>query len=251
MRPTPHPSAPSGRRLGLALLVALAAAVLAGNGTAAVVSTMAPGWAGDLDRLAPVVIAAVYAAVIGALLVVLGRTRPQRQGLLALRPVPLRAVGYGIAVWAGAYALAGVLYLVSGAFGGPGLDDVVDVLMAVGADNARLHQASALLVAVILVRILVLSPIAEELLFRGALYTWLRTRLSAPWTIALTAAGFGLLHQHPVFVPLAVVVGAAAGWIRERTGSSAVPVVVHALQSGAVVLASLAATGWDTPRLLG
>jgi membrane protease YdiL (CAAX protease family) len=123
--------------------------------------------------------------------------------------------------------------------------------MSLGADNGRLGDASAGLVAVVLVRILVLSPVAEELLFRGALYCWLRTRLSAPWTIGLTGAAFAVIHWSPTFLPLALVVGLAAGWIRERTGSVLVTMAAHALQSLLIVALSLALTGWDAPALLG
>ena len=103
----------------------------------------------------------------------------------------------------------------------------------------------------ILERVYVLVPIADGLLFRGALFEWLRTRLSAPWTIGVTGVLFGLMHQIPAFIPLAVIVGLAAGWARERTGSTVVPIVVHAVQNVVVVLASLVATGWDATLPMG
>jgi membrane protease YdiL (CAAX protease family) len=75
--------------------------------------------------------------------------------------------------------------------------------------------------------------------------------LSAPWTIGLTAAAFAAIHGSPTFLPLAFVVGIAAGWLRERTGSVVVTMAAHSLQSLLVVALSLALTGWDTPALLG
>jgi membrane protease YdiL (CAAX protease family) len=45
-------------------------------------------------------------------------------------------------------------------------------------------------------------------------------------------------------LPLAVTVGAAAGVIRERTGSVTGLIILHAVQNAAVVAGSLAATGW-------
>jgi membrane protease YdiL (CAAX protease family) len=48
-----------------------------------------------------------------------------------------------------------------------------------------------------------LAPLGEELLFRGALFTWLRRRLSSGATVALTAAVFAAIHGFPVILPLA------------------------------------------------
>ena len=242
---------PSGRRLAAAVLAAVVGAGIAGVATASVAGRLAPQWSSDVDRLAPVVIAAVYSAAAAVVLLVLGRTRAPRRGQLAVRSVDLRDVGLGVLVWGGAYLGAAALYAVLGRLGGPTASEAAAVLMSVGADNGRLGAASPTLTAVILLRVLVLSPLVEELVFRGALFTWLRTRLSAGWTVLLTGVGFGLVHGSPTFVPLAVVVGLAAGWVRERTGSVLATVAVHALQSAVVVGASFAITGWDAPALLG
>lgn len=247
----PHGAEHPGRRLVLALTAAVAAAAAAGNATVVAAHALAPTWASDVNKLAPIVIAVVYTAVIASLLVVLGRTRADRRALLGLRPANARALTFGVMVWAGAYVVAAAFYLASGAVGGSGVQDVVDLLMSVGADNGRLNGASVALATVILLRILVLSPLAEEILFRGALFGWLRTRLSARPTILITGIAFGLIHQSPTFLPLAIVVGIAAGWIREHTGSVLVTVAVHALQSAIIVVLSLLLTGWDTPPLLG
>lgn len=242
---------PSGKRLLIALFVAVACAALAGNAAVAIARSVAPAWAADLDKLAPVVVAVVYVVVTVALLLVMGRTRAQRDNALALRPAGRRAVARGVVVWAGAYLAAAAFYVVTGAVGGSGLDDAVDFVMSIGADNGRLGTASALLVVVIIVRMVLLAPLAEELLFRGALFTWLRTRLSARWTILLTGVAFGLIHQSLTFLPLAILIGIAAGWIRERTGSVLVPMAVHVLQNALILVVSLLVTGWDTPAFFG
>lgn len=241
---------PSGRRLAGALLAAGGAATVAGFSTAALASSLSPGWAADPNRLAPLVIAVVYAAIIVAILLVLGRTQMLRRHLLAWRPATQRSLALGVTTWASAYLVAAVLYAISAPVTGTTLHDVGALLLSVGADNGRLGDASQPVAAVMLLRILILSPLAEEILFRGALYTWLRTKISAEWTILLTALAFGLVHQSPSFLPLAVLVGLAAGWIREKTDSVVVPIAVHAIQSAVIVVLSLALTGWDTPALL-
>jgi membrane protease YdiL (CAAX protease family) len=240
----------TGRRLLLAAAAAITGATVTGTVTATLVQALAPSWASDLNHLAPVVITAVYAGVIVALLAVLGRTVTQRQQWLGLRPTTPRAIALGLSVWAGAYLIAAALYLVLTP-AGASLPEAIELLAAVGADNGRLHGASAGLTAIILIRILALSPLAEELFFRGALFTWLRPRIGATWTILLTGTAFGLIHQAPLFLPLAITVGIAASWIREQTGSTWVTVIAHGVQSLIVVLASLIGTGWDTPPLLG
>ena len=241
---------PSGARLVLALGCAAAAATASGISAAKLASAVAPAWAADPARLAPVVIAVVYAAIIIALLAVMGRTRGQRRNLLSLRGLDRRSVALGVVAWAAAYMAAVAAYAVMDPITGTDVDQLGGLLMSLGADNGRLHEASAPLVAIILVRILILSPIAEELIFRGALYTWLRTKLPAWTTILVTGLGFALMHQSPVFLPLAVLVGITAGWIREKTGSVVVPMAVHALQSGVIVALSLVLTSWNTPALL-
>jgi membrane protease YdiL (CAAX protease family) len=244
------PRALTGRRFLIGLAAAIVGAAVTGFVTATLTKALAPSWAADLNRLAPVVITSVYAAVIVALLATLGRTGTQRRQWLALRPATLRSIALSLTVWASAYLVAAVLYLALTPTGAS-LPKAIELLAAVGADNGRLHGASFGLTAIILIRILVLSPLAEELLFRGALFTWLRPRLGATWTILLTGVAFGLIHQTPLFLPLAISVGIAAGWIRERTGSVWVTAIAHSVQSLIVVVASLIGTGWETPPLLG
>ncbi len=59
------------------------------------------------------------------------------------------------------------------------------------------------------------------------------------------------MHQIPAFIPLAVIVGIAAGWIRETTGSTVVLIVMHGVQNVVVVVVSLVVTGWDAALPLG
>ena len=230
-----------GRQLLICLAAGVGAAATAGFATASALDAVASV---DPSATAAVIIAEVYLCVALALLAVFGRSRHGRDRALALRRPSLRALARGAAVWLTAWLAAGVLYVAAGAIGFPAAT-AVDVLLGVGADGGRLAGASTVLVGLILLRVCVLVPLAEELLFRGALYSWLRHRLSPGWTIAITSIGFGLMHQIPAFIPLAVIVGIAAGWIRETTGSTVVPIVMHAVQNVVVVVVSLVVTGWD------
>ena len=233
-----------GARLALSLLTGVVAAALAGSATARALNGVGEA------ATAAVVIAEVYACILVALGLAFGRDRAMRERVLALRRPSSRAFVLGLGVWIGAYIAAGVAYVAAAAVG-VASNTIFDILLGVGADGGRLSDASLSLAAIILLRVCVLVPFAEELLFRGALYTWLRERLSAGWTIGITATAFGVMHQIPVFIPLAIIVGIGAGWIRERTGSVLVPVALHAVQNVLIVVVSLAATGWEATLPLG
>ena len=64
-----------------------------------------------------------------------------------------------------------------------------------------------------------LAPLAEEIVFRGAILRKLLDVLS-PWkAIALSAFFFALIHMNPVQMPYAFVAGLLLGWMYWRTGS--------------------------------
>ena len=237
-----------GRRLVGALVGAAVTAVAAGWAT----SWAADALVGPLSAgtTAALIVAEVYLCVAVALVAVFGRTRENRQRILALRRPPEQGMRLGAAAWFGAYVAAAVLYLAAAVFGASPAA-VVDVLLGVGADGGRLADASVPVVALILVRVCLLVPVAEELLFRGALFTWLRTRLSPAWAIGISGTLFGLMHQLPTFILLAVIVGLVAGWLREKTGSTVVPIAMHVVQNVAVVLVSFVVTGWEATLPMG
>jgi membrane protease YdiL (CAAX protease family) len=81
-----------------------------------------------------------------------------------------------------------------------------------------------------LVGIVLAAPIAEELIFRGALFTRLaRTVLEAPGAIAVTAALFAMLHLQygPRQMVLILADGLFYGFARAKTGSVLVPLACH------------------------
>jgi membrane protease YdiL (CAAX protease family) len=88
---------------------------------------------------------------------------------------------------------------------------------------------SPLLLTSLVVLALVVAPVSEELVFRGGLFRYLRTR-TRPWVaFGASAALFALLHSNWIsFLPLFVLgIVFAAGY--QRTGSIAVPMIAHAL----------------------
>lgn len=74
----------------------------------------------------------------------------------------------------------------------------------------------------------VIGPIAEELLFRGALLPFF-ARFMTPWrAIVLQGLLFGVLHtQHGISIVGPLVLGMILGWARARTGSVRIPILLH------------------------
>jgi membrane protease YdiL (CAAX protease family) len=245
----PHDHPVSGWRLLLALTLILVLGAGVGILTWWIVQTISPSWPTTVDFVV-LVVAEVYAAVLGALLLAYGGLSGVRDQL-GLRFTSgrdlLQAVGLGVVTLFAAvlcYALLTPIF-------GPPLTIALPVLKSV-TDVTRLPHADLLTLALIFGRVFVLVPLAEELFFRGALYGWLRRYLPALPTILLTAVLFGFEHTvwgMPMprlffLVPLAAVYGIALGWVRERTGSTLNTAVMHVVGDAALlVVASLLILG--------
>ena len=73
-----------------------------------------------------------------------------------------------------------------------------------------------------------LAPIAEEIVFRGAiLKSLLNTRMSADAAITVSAVLFALIHFNPAQMPHAFMIGLLLGWMYQRTGSILPSVAFH------------------------
>jgi len=88
-----------------------------------------------------------------------------------------------------------------------------------------------------------LAPFAEELIFRGLLFGWLR-RFWRVWPAVLaSAAVFGLIHGLIPIIFAAAAVGMVLAIAYEKTGSLWSPVIIHATQNSvaiAIMFANLA-----------
>jgi uncharacterized protein len=78
-------------------------------------------------------------------------------------------------------------------------------------------------------------PLAEELLFRGILYTWLR-RWGVAVAVGVSAIVFGLFHGVSVVLPAAILLGVLTALIYEKSGSLWPAVMVH-VANNAIVFA--------------
>lgn len=81
-----------------------------------------------------------------------------------------------------------------------------------------------------------LAPIAEEIVFRGYLYGVFKSAWGTRSALLLTSAIFGLIHSLENALPLALL-GLLFGWLRERNGGLAAPIMVHMLHNVLTVVA--------------
>lgn len=74
----------------------------------------------------------------------------------------------------------------------------------------------------------IISPVYEEIFYRGFIYRWLRVRLGMGWGIVLSSLIFTLAHFPTLNVMPAVFVGGIVfAWAYEKTGSVIPGMIIH------------------------
>jgi membrane protease YdiL (CAAX protease family) len=90
-------------------------------------------------------------------------------------------------------------------------------------------------VALFLLTVAGVGPVAEEMLFRGFVLPRLSARLGPGWGLWVSSAVFALLHySYGFLLPVVLLYGLVFGWARRRTGRLAAPVALHVLVNGVV-----------------
>ena len=79
--------------------------------------------------------------------------------------------------------------------------------------------------------VVVVTPIAEEVFFRGLVYTRLKRGMSTTIAAALSAVIFGIMHGEIIWMFYTFFVGLALVWIFEKTHSLLSCIVVHAINN--------------------
>ena len=84
----------------------------------------------------------------------------------------------------------------------------------------------------LVVLIVAIAPFIEELIFRGAVLSWLTRHFSVRWAVVLSAAAFAGIHLSDPdawpAVPSLFVIGLVLGWAAQRRKSLSLPIFLHA-----------------------
>ena len=81
------------------------------------------------------------------------------------------------------------------------------------------------------------APIAEEVVFRSLLYSWLRRYLGAAASIPLSAIVFAAAHGIAMLVPALLVNGVILALLFERSRSLVPSIVAHGMFNAMMVIA--------------
>lgn len=153
----------------------------------------------------------VTASVLTIALFCLARWATPTRNFMQSRP-------WGVLLWSALSALGCVLPSMWVQENMPELPNIVEQEMS----NIMMHRGGYFVICI-------LAPLAEELVFRGAiLRSLLEWKPSQRWAmIAISALLFALIHFNPAQMPHAFVIGLLLGWLYQRTGSIAPGVVFH------------------------
>jgi len=117
-----------------------------------------------------------------------------------------------------------VLTVVTLLWRGAGLPDAPQDLVPIFASV----QSPVTVLAMVVIACLV-APANEELLFRGAIFRYLRQTFGRGAALAVSGLVFGAVHANLAgFLPLSIL-GVALALAYERTGDIRVPILAHAL----------------------
>jgi membrane protease YdiL (CAAX protease family) len=218
----------SGRQVVLTFIVWIISSTVIGTATYIALGVFAPAWS-KTDGPIVVIVAEVYFLFLFSAYIVFRGWVGLRDSL-SFRYTSLQDVLLALGVYIAALGVGVLLYWALS----PVLGSLPQTLFAIlqdASDMSRLPTADRVVWFFIVVRACLLAPLVEELMFRGLLYGWLRPHLSTWLTIVVTALAFMLIHFYPILFPFAFIFGIAAGWVRERTGSSLVMVAAHVANS--------------------
>jgi tetratricopeptide (TPR) repeat protein/membrane protease YdiL (CAAX protease family) len=87
-----------------------------------------------------------------------------------------------------------------------------------------------------IVAIVVVAPMVEEILFRGLIYGALERWLPGSWVIVTSSLFFALAHFQGYYIIPLFCMGAILGWLRWKSGSLGLPMLVHGLNNGLALL---------------
>lgn len=91
-------------------------------------------------------------------------------------------------------------------------------------------------------KVAVIAPIVEELIFRGMILNGFRRNYNGFVAVTMSALLFSLFHLNPWQMPATFVLGLLVGWMILRTNNIFVAIIGHAMNNAWVLLT---VTYWD------
>lgn len=85
-----------------------------------------------------------------------------------------------------------------------------------------------------IVRVVILAPVVEELIFRGVIFSGFQKNYSPFWSVFFSALLFALFHLNPWQLGPTFLLGLLLGLVRLRTGSLLAAIFTHALHNGMI-----------------
>lgn len=163
--------------------------------------------------------------VIVYLVVVFWRGVPWRD--LGFVPLPEKWGIRAAAIALLSFPLVGLITWIQQQITGEKLQNPQMELIAPAEFSLSAYLMTLLVVAIV-------APVAEEVLFRGVLYRWLRERIGIVFALILSSLIFSVVHGVVALIPAIAVLGLILGWIYERTQSIWAPILVHGIYNAIV-----------------
>jgi CAAX protease family protein len=233
----------SGRQLLTALGTWVVSSAAVGAGTYAG-AQLVPGLRHDIDMISSIIVFEVYLLLIIAVVMGTGGWQVARDRFGLVRPQRWQ-LAFTAKMAVVMFAAAAAWYGVSLLIGGTLAEQQREQLLFIGLDGERLIGAGPLLIVLSVLRGVVVTPVAEELFFRGALYSWLKRRFSIRVAIVASTALFTVVHFGVLGVaPHVFIGGLAIALVRERTGSVVPGMLVHCVTNAIIFVAAYLITGW-------
>jgi membrane protease YdiL (CAAX protease family) len=102
-------------------------------------------------------------------------------------------------------------------------------------------------IALVLVAVAVAAPVGEEIMFRGFLFRgWAASRLGVAGAIVLTSGIWAAIHTQYDWFEMAQIfcLGLLFGWVRWRSGSTALTILMHAVTNVAATIETVVIIEW-------
>ncbi len=87
-----------------------------------------------------------------------------------------------------------------------------------------------------ILRVVILAPVVEELIFRGVIFSGFQRIYPGFWAIFFSALLFALFHLNPWQLGPTFLLGLMLGYVRYRTGSLLTAIITHALHNGMIFI---------------